>query len=125
MRRSSRHRLQSSAQFRGRMPHSHSMLELTEKLDVARRPAVAPDSDHRAATVAVVGLGYVGLPVAVEFGKRRSTIGYDVSRERIENLQRRFDTTGEITTAELEEARRLRVTRDPAELGQADFVIVA
>jgi UDP-N-acetyl-D-galactosamine dehydrogenase len=101
------------------------MLELTEKLDVARRPAVAPDSDHRAGTVAVVGLGYVGLPVALEFGKRRSTIGYDVSRERIENLQRRVDTTGEVTTAELEQARRLRVTRDPAQLGQADFVIVA
>jgi UDP-N-acetyl-D-glucosamine/UDP-N-acetyl-D-galactosamine dehydrogenase len=101
------------------------MLELTEKLDVARRPAVAPDSDHRAGTVAVVGLGYVGLPVAVEFGKRRATIGYDVSRERIENLQRRVDTTGEMKTPDLEEARRLRVTQDPAELEQADFVIVA
>ena len=101
------------------------MLELTDKFDVASEPAVAAESDHRAATVAVVGLGYVGLPVAVEFGKRRSTIGYDLSAERIESLRRRVDTTGEITPAELEQARRLCVTQDPAQLAQADFVIVA
>jgi UDP-N-acetyl-D-glucosamine/UDP-N-acetyl-D-galactosamine dehydrogenase len=101
------------------------MLGFSEELDVARRSVVEPVSDHRTGAVAVVGLGYVGLPVAVAFGKRRSTIGYDVSSERIENLQRRVDTTGEVSTAELEQARRLRVTRDPAELGQADFVIVA
>jgi UDP-N-acetyl-D-galactosamine dehydrogenase len=101
------------------------MLEVIEKLDVARRPSVASESEQGAGTVAVVGLGYVGLPVAAAFGKCRATIGYDVSRERIENLQRRVDTTGEMTTLELEEARRLRVTQDPAALEQADFVIVA
>ena len=101
------------------------MLEVSEKLDVAHRPSVAAESEQGAGTVAVVGLGYVGLPVAVEFGRHRPTIGYDVSRQRIESLQRRVDTAGEVTTAELEQARRLRVTPDPAELKQADFVIVA
>jgi UDP-N-acetyl-D-galactosamine dehydrogenase len=77
------------------------------------------------ATVAIVGLGYVGLPVAVEFGKHRPTIGFDISRRRIEGLARWVDTTGEISGAQLAQARHLRVTQDPAELEQADFIIVA
>jgi len=75
--------------------------------------------------VAVVGLGYVGLPVAVEFGKRRPTIGYDLSRKRIESLRHRVDATGEVSSAELAQARELRATAYPAELEQADFIIVA
>src|SRR5207248_3155972 len=77
------------------------------------------------ATVAVVGLGYVGLPVAVAFGKERPTIGYDLSKKRIENLRHHVDATGEVATAELLEARRLRATSYPAELAEADFIIVA
>ena len=101
------------------------MQEILEKSDTTLRPAVRSESVQGARTVAVAGLGYVGLPVAVEFGKWRTTLGYDVSHERIESLQRRVDTTDEMTTLDLEEARRLRVTQDPAELEQADFVIVA
>ena len=99
------------------------MLELLEKPDL--REEVRSEIGQRVGTVAVVGLGYVGLPVAVEFGKLRPTIGYDVSRKRIENLTRQFDTTGEVSTAELEKARHLRVTKDPTELEKADFIIVA
>ncbi|MCD6041306.1 MAG: GDP-mannose dehydrogenase, partial [Burkholderiales bacterium] len=58
-------------------------------------------SETTLATVAVVGLGYVGLPVAVEFGKRRPTIGYDLSKRRVENLQHKVDATGEVPAAEL------------------------
>ena len=76
-------------------------------------------------TVAVVGLGYVGLPVAVAFGRQRPTIGYDLSHKRIESLRHHADVTGEISAAELREARELRPTSYPAELEQADFVIVA
>ena len=76
-------------------------------------------------TVAVVGLGYVGLPVAVEFGKRRPTIGYDLSKKRIENLRHHVDVTGEVATADLMAAKQLRPTAYPAEIEQADFVIVA
>src|SRR5580765_1397805 len=76
-------------------------------------------------TVAVVGLGYVGLPVAVEFGKRRPTIGYDLSKKRIENLRHLVDATGEVASADLAAAKQLRATAYPAEIEQADFIIVA
>jgi UDP-N-acetyl-D-galactosamine dehydrogenase len=76
-------------------------------------------------TVAVVGLGYVGLPVAVEFGKRRPTIGYDLSKKRIENLRHLVDATGEVATADLMAAKQLRATAYPGEIEQADFIIVA
>jgi UDP-N-acetyl-D-galactosamine dehydrogenase len=77
------------------------------------------------AVVAVVGLGYVGLPLAVGFGKRRRTIGYDRSRERVEAVGRGEDRTGEISAAELRAAKALNVTADAAALQEADFVIVA
>ena len=51
--------------------------------------------------VAVVGLGYVGLPLAVEFGKKRKTIGYDLSRSKIESYQRGLDPTGEVSGEDL------------------------
>jgi len=76
-------------------------------------------------TVAVVGLGYVGLPVAVAFGRQRPTLGYDLSKKRIENLRHHVDATGEVPTAELLEAKELRATPHPAELAEADFIIVA
>src|SRR3954467_14214781 len=77
------------------------------------------------ATVAVVGLGYVGLPVAVSFGRERPTLGYDLSRKRIENLRHHVDATGEVATAALLEARELSLTHYPGDLAQADFIIVA
>jgi len=76
-------------------------------------------------TVAIVGLGYVGLPVAVAFGRQRPTIGYDLSKKRIENLRHHVDATGEVATAELLEARQLRASCYPADLAPADFIIVA
>jgi UDP-N-acetyl-D-glucosamine/UDP-N-acetyl-D-galactosamine dehydrogenase len=82
-------------------------------------------SEATLATVAVVGLGYVGLPVAVEFGKRRPTIGYDLSRRRVENLKHKVDVTGEVSTAELIAAMHLQASVFPADLQAADFIIVA
>lgn len=76
-------------------------------------------------TVAVVGLGYVGLPVAVEFGKLRPTIGYDLARHKVQNLQRGLDTTNEVSSATLKEAKQLLVTDDAHELAKADYIIVA
>ncbi len=75
--------------------------------------------------VAVVGLGYVGLPLAVEFGKRRETIGLDLSAEKIASYKRFIDPTGELPSAELEAAKHLTVTTDPKELAKADYIIVA
>jgi len=95
---------------------------LPELLD--DKKAVAPEKPQLP-TVAVVGLGYVGLPVAVAFARERPTIGYDLSRRRIENLRHHVDATGEVSGAELREARHLRATTYAAELEQADFIIVA
>lgn len=75
--------------------------------------------------VAVVGLGYVGLPLAVEFGKKGRTIGFDLSTTKIENYKRFVDPTGEVSTAELKESHQLEVTNDASMLSQADYIIVA
>jgi UDP-N-acetyl-D-galactosamine dehydrogenase len=75
--------------------------------------------------VAVVGLGYVGLPLAVEFGKKLDTIGYDLSAEKVESYRRFCDPTGEISSEELRAATRLNTTCDPAALARADFIVIA
>ncbi|TAK84958.1 MAG: nucleotide sugar dehydrogenase [Betaproteobacteria bacterium] len=76
-------------------------------------------------TVAVVGLGYVGLPVAVAFGRARRTLGYDLSKKRIENLRHRVDPTGEVSGAELAAAKHFKATAYAGELAAADFIVVA
>jgi UDP-N-acetyl-D-galactosamine dehydrogenase len=76
-------------------------------------------------TIAVVGLGYVGLPLAVEFGKKFRTIGFDLSVEKIESYKRFIDPTGEVSTEDLKAATMLEVGTNPAALKEADFVIVA
>jgi len=93
--------------------------------EVLEIPEVRTETAPALATVAIVGLGYVGLPVAVAFGKQRRTIGYDLSKRRVENLKHMVDTTGEVSTAELIEARHLKTTAHAADLEQADFIIVA
>ena len=52
--------------------------------------------------VAVVGLGYVGLPLAVEFGKKRQTIGYDLSSSKVESYKQCIDPTGEVSFDDLQ-----------------------
>ncbi len=75
--------------------------------------------------VAVVGLGYVGLPLAVEFGKKYRTIGFDLSDSKVESYKRFVDPTGEISSDQLRAATKFSPTIDPRELAQADFVIIA
>jgi len=76
-------------------------------------------------TVAVVGLGYVGLPLAVEFGKRFATVGFDLSKPKVDAYRQGFDPTRELSRAELAAATRLTVSNDPAVLRDADFIVVA
>ena len=76
-------------------------------------------------TIAVVGLGYVGLPLAVEFGKRHRTIGFDLSEEKVASYRRSVDPTGEVSSEALRAAVRLTTTTDPAALQEATFIIVA
>ena len=76
-------------------------------------------------TVAVVGLGYVGLPLAVEFGKKYRTLGFDMSDDKVSAYLRHVDPTGELSGDELKAASLLEPTTDPACLKEADFIIVA
>ena len=76
-------------------------------------------------TIAVVGLGYVGLPLAVEFGKRFRTIGYDLSKEKIAAYRRHIDPTGEVSSDDFRASKMLEVSNDAAALAAADILIVA
>ncbi len=75
--------------------------------------------------VAIVGLGYVGLPLAVEFGKKMDTIGFDLSVEKVEGYRRHIDLTGELSTDELKAASHLCFDTNPSILQEADFIIIA
>jgi UDP-N-acetyl-D-galactosamine dehydrogenase len=75
--------------------------------------------------VAVVGLGYVGLPLAVEFGKRMETVGFDLSAEKVESFRRYCDPTGEVSSEDLRAASRLALTCSPEALRAADYIVVA
>jgi UDP-N-acetyl-D-glucosamine/UDP-N-acetyl-D-galactosamine dehydrogenase len=76
-------------------------------------------------TVAVVGLGYVGFPLAVEFGKKYTTIGYDLSSEKIDAYRQFIDPTGEVESADIRAATGLECTNDPNRISSADFIVVA
>ena len=76
-------------------------------------------------TVAIVGLGYVGIPLAVEFGKIMRTIGFDRSKEKIDLFKRGMVPGDEIESDELRKAVHLTCTDDPALLSEADFILVA
>lgn len=76
-------------------------------------------------TIAVVGLGYVGLPLAVEFGKKFRTIGFDLCAEKIACYKNHYDPTGEVSTEALKAANLLEMGTDPTALKEADFIVVA
>lgn len=80
---------------------------------------------ERLPIVAVVGLGYVGLPLAVALGKQQCTIGFDLSRDKVDSYQRFIDPTGEVASEDLRAARYLTCDTDPAALAQADHIIIA
>jgi len=75
--------------------------------------------------IAIVGLGYVGLPLAIEFGKKFRTIGFDISAEKIAHYRNFTDPSGEVSSEQLRAATELTCTADPAELGTANILIVA
>lgn len=74
--------------------------------------------------IAVVGLGYVGLPVAVTFGKKHEVIGFDINDRRINELKENYDRTNEVTTEDLKETN-INFTSKSEDLKAADFIIVA
>jgi UDP-N-acetyl-D-galactosamine dehydrogenase len=76
-------------------------------------------------TLAVIGLGYVGLPLVVEFGKQMRTIGFDINSAKVEACQRGTDPSRELSDEEVQAATHALYTDDPRMLGEADFIIVA
>ena len=75
--------------------------------------------------IAAVGLGYEGLPLAVEFGKHFCTTGYDVSAKKIAAYRKHIDPTGEVSTEALRASTKLEVTTGAPAITDADIVIVA
>lgn len=74
--------------------------------------------------LAVVGLGYVGLPLAVEFGKKREVLGFDINQKRIQELKSGIDHTLEVDSDELAEAQQLSYSADPQDLARSNTFIV-
>ena len=74
--------------------------------------------------IAIVGLGYVGLPLAIEFAKKYSVIGYDINQSRVSDLQNSFDKTLEVEKSELLEAKSLAFTSDLDEISNCNIYII-
>lgn len=74
--------------------------------------------------IAVIGLGYVGLPLAIEFGKQFPTVGFDVKPDRIEQIRAGIDLTLEVSAEEFTEAKHLTVTTQTADISDCDFYVV-
>ena len=74
--------------------------------------------------IAVIGLGYVGLPLAVEFGKKRSVVGFDIDKRRIQELNDGIDKTLEISKREIEDSKNLTFTSEVNDLKKCNFFIV-
>lgn len=74
--------------------------------------------------IAIIGLGYVGLPLAVEFGKIRPTVGYDLNASRIDALKKGLDSTLEVTNSELLDAEYLQFSVDQQDLDHCGIFIV-
>ena len=82
-------------------------------------------SFKKQSTIAIVGLGYVGLPLAVEFGKKLSTLGFDLSADKVAALREHKDPTGQVSTDDLKLAAKLQCYSDPEVLQKADFFVIA
>jgi UDP-N-acetyl-D-galactosamine dehydrogenase len=74
--------------------------------------------------IGIIGLGYVGLPLAVEFGRKYPTVGFDVKKARVADLERGRDATLEVSSEELKEAHKLKFTADAQDLDDVNFYIV-
>src|SRR5687768_4408874 len=75
--------------------------------------------------VAVLGLGYVGLPLALGFGRKIQTIGFDLSEAKVNAYRKGLDPTGEMAGDKFKAAKQITYTTDPAELKKADYIVVA
>ena len=75
--------------------------------------------------IGIIGLGYVGLPLAVEFGKKYNTIAYDINKNRINELLKGLDSTGEITKRNLQSSIKLSLTNNLKNLSKCNIYIIS
>ncbi|MGY6631649.1 MAG: nucleotide sugar dehydrogenase [Wenzhouxiangella sp.] len=87
-------------------------------------PQLIKDLEQGEAAIAVIGLGYVGLPLAVHFGQHFRTIGFDIKADRIADLKRGHDSTLEVDAEELASASHLSLTDQPDELAAARVYVI-
>lgn len=80
---------------------------------------------NKKSKIAIIGMGYVGMPLAVEFGKIVKTIGFDLNEKRVSALKKHIDTNNEMSSDEIKKASLLEITSDPKKLKEAKFIIVA
>ncbi|MBS4066036.1 MAG: nucleotide sugar dehydrogenase [Chitinophagaceae bacterium] len=74
--------------------------------------------------ICIIGLGYVGLPLAIEFGKKYIVVGFDTNKNRIEELKRGFDRTNEISKVEIQNSYNLKLTSDLSDIKDSNIFIV-
>jgi UDP-N-acetyl-D-galactosamine dehydrogenase len=74
--------------------------------------------------ITIIGMGYVGLPLALEFGRKNFTYGFDISNSRIDNLKKNFDNTGMFKKMDFKKAKYLNFTKNPICISKSNFVIV-
>jgi len=84
--------------------------------------APTPHSFEEELTIAIIGLGYVGLSLAVEFGKKMPTFGLDLSTDKVASYRSHIDPTGEVSTQDLQAATHLQCPTDPSVLKEAAFI---
>jgi UDP-N-acetyl-D-galactosamine dehydrogenase len=82
------------------------------------------DKTKSSTKIAIIGLGYVGLPLAVEFGKKHDTVGFDINKKRIEDLKNGIDRTLETSSEDIRSAKRLLVTTDIEDIRPCAVFIV-
>jgi UDP-N-acetyl-D-galactosamine dehydrogenase len=75
--------------------------------------------------IAIIGVGYVGLPLAIEFGKKMNTVGFDVNEKRIDQLKKGVDASGEMSKKEISQAKKLSFTASADDLKKSNFFIIA
>ncbi len=76
-------------------------------------------------SIGIIGLGYVGLPLAVEFGKKYNTVGFDINKVRVDDLLNGFDKTGEINEDEFNTSFNLKITNNPDDLNECSIFIIS
>src|SRR5690606_27380439 len=104
----------------GQAPHMHPHAFMMAADDHIRVAAMHSSNPR----IAIIGLGYVGLPLAVEFAKHFEVTGFDISARRIARLREDCDDTCEVSADELRAARRLHFSTDSSDLAACDTFIV-